>query len=98
MKKIKWMIMTFAILLGVGGAMATRLHQDCKYDDQYMYNGFGYVYAGKPGIDYTCVDGGVVCSYYFDVPSQTYIACLPGMFYNGSLKSKKTGWAFKISK
>ena len=64
MKKIKWTLMSAAILLGIGGAFATRPHFDCSNDTQYYYAGGTYNLAGTEGVDYICSQGLGACTYY----------------------------------
>ncbi len=79
MKKIKWTLMTLAIVFGIGGAFATRLHQDCQGATQYYSNGGAYVLAGRLGIDYICVTpSSAVCTYY--KVGSTYTPCMYGNY------------------
>ena len=63
MKKIKWTIMTLAILASIGGALATRPHYDCTASQQFYRNGSIYLPAGVFGVDYICVLSDSACSY-----------------------------------
>jgi len=86
MKKIKWTFMTLAIVLGIGGAFATRLHQDCQAATQYWYNGGTYVLAGRLGIDYICVTpSSSVCTYY--KVATTYTACMWGTYCTSNCRT-----------
>jgi hypothetical protein len=63
MKKIKWTILTFAILLSIGGAFATRPHSFLS--GLYYWNGSSYQPAGTLGVNYVCVTSTVVCTYTY---------------------------------
>jgi hypothetical protein len=65
MKKIKLTLMSTAILLSIGGAFATKHHLDCRYAQQYFYNGVGYMpISGELGTTYLCMDVPGGCTYY----------------------------------
>jgi len=86
MKKIKWTFMTLAIVLGIGGAFATRLRQNCLGATQYYYNGGGYILAGKIGIDYICVTpSSSICTYY--KVGTTYTPCMNGIYCTFNCRS-----------
>ena len=78
MKKIKWMIMTLAIVFSICGAFATRPHYDCRTAPQYMWNGVAYELAGTEGIDYQCTGESGTCTY--TQSGQTYTACQFGSY------------------
>ena len=61
MKKIKWTILTFAILLSVGGAFASRPH--ALQNGLYYYTGSGYMPAGQMGVNYVCESSSNICTY-----------------------------------
>ncbi|HET6256946.1 MAG TPA: DUF6520 family protein [Puia sp.] len=62
MKKIKWTILTFAILLSVGGAFASRPH--ALLSGLYYYNGTGYMpVVGQEGVTYVCESSPLTCTY-----------------------------------
>jgi len=46
MKRIKWSLMTAAVVLGIGGAFATRPHYDCTTKTQYYKSENSYMPAG----------------------------------------------------
>jgi len=67
MKKIKWTIMTLAILTSVGGALATRPTQgDCRFAQQYYWAGWGYFPTGQWGVNYFCDASTNTCTYITD--------------------------------
>jgi hypothetical protein len=72
MNKIKWTILTFAILFSIGSAFATRPR---AYQSLYYYNGEGYLLAGELGVTYVCETSSNVCTYTYSdgeyVPYQT---------------------------
>jgi hypothetical protein len=80
MKKIKWTIMTAAVLFSVCAAFATRPKFDCTQATQYWYNGSGYAPAGTYGENFVCTDGTGTCSYYTTNGGQTYLPCMEGTF------------------
>ena len=86
MKKIKWTLMTLAVALSIGGALATRLHQDCQGATQYRLSGSAYVLAGKLGIDYICTTpSSNICTYY--KVGTTYIPCMNGNYCTSNCKT-----------
>lgn len=78
MKKIKWMIMTLAILLSIGGAWATRPHYDCVGNTQYYYNGSAYMLAGTFGVDFICQSSPGSCTY--TIVSGQFVQCRMGTY------------------
>ena len=91
MKRIKFMIMTLAIALSIGGAFATstRQSQDCQGATQYYFNGSGYVLAGKIGVNYICATpSSNVCTYY--KVGTTYTPCMWGTYCTGGCKTTHT--------
>ena len=87
MKKIKFMIMTLAIALSIGGAFATspRQSQDCQGATQYYFNG-NYVLAGKMGVDYICLTPSAqVCTYY--KVGSTYVPCMNGVYCTANCRA-----------
>jgi hypothetical protein len=63
MKKIKWTILTLAILSSIGGAFATRPH--ALVSGLYYFNGEGYLPAGTLGITYVCETSSNICTYTY---------------------------------
>ena len=61
MKKIKWTILTFAVLLSIGSAFAMRPHP--LQSNLYYWNGSGYMPAGQIGVNYVCETSSAVCTY-----------------------------------
>ena len=80
MKKIKWAIMTSAILLSIGGAFATKQPNDCTSDYQYYLSGTNYVYAGVMGVNYLCYSSSNTCTYYWNTNDSQYEGCQTGNF------------------
>ena len=68
MKKIKSAFIATAILVGIGGAFAfsPKPCQDCRYEQQYWYNGSMYVPTGTFGVNYGCVGTSGTCNYYWN--------------------------------
>jgi hypothetical protein len=66
MKKIKWTIMTLAIVTSVGGALATRPQGDCRTAQQYVPGPGGFMPAGTWGVNYLCDASSNTCTYTTD--------------------------------
>jgi hypothetical protein len=80
MKKVKWTLMSLAVLVSVGGAFAGRLHnQGCGSDTQYYLSGSQYFYAGKLGTNYLCDSGSGTCTYY-TTDMIHYYSCVAGVY------------------
>jgi hypothetical protein len=80
MKKVKWTLMSLAVLVSVGGAFASRLHNfGCSGDTQYYYAGGGYSLAGVEGSDYVCDAGSGTCTYY-TLDKIHYYSCQSGVY------------------
>jgi Family of unknown function (DUF6520) len=62
MKKIKWTILSFAILISISGAFASRPH---TLQGLYYYNGTQYMPAGTLGVTYVCETTSSVCTYTY---------------------------------
>ena len=88
MKKIKWAIMTVAVLVSVGGAVASRLHQTCTFAPQYYQVGSSYQPAGTMGVNYVCEQASQTCTYYL-VGGTTYTPCQAGAFTKITLTDAK---------
>jgi hypothetical protein len=63
MKKIKWTIMTLAILFSIGGAFASRPHT--LQPGIYYWTGSGYMPAGTIGVTYVCEASTNICTYSY---------------------------------
>jgi hypothetical protein len=87
MNKIKWTFMSLAVLLSIGGALATRPHYTCFQAPQYFFNGFGYVPAGEYGVDFFCESSPSTCCYYFD--GSQYQPCRIGSYTSTILTHNK---------
>ena len=61
MKRIKWTIMTLAILLSIGGAFASRPHN--VQASLYYWTGSSYMPAGTIGVTYVCETSSSICNY-----------------------------------
>jgi hypothetical protein len=80
MKKIKWTIMSLAIIVSVCGAFATRPKFDCSQAQQYFLSGTTYMPAGAYQVDYTCTQGSGTCTYYTLNGGITYSPCYLGQY------------------
>jgi hypothetical protein len=64
MNKIKWTILTFAILCSIGSAFATRPR--ALMGTLYYYNGEGYLpVSGTEGVNFVCESSSNVCTYTY---------------------------------
>jgi hypothetical protein len=77
MKKIKWTIMSLAVILSICGAFATKPHFDCSNMTQYYLSNGAYIAAGVYGIDYICINGTGTCTYY-TADGIHYFSCQAG--------------------
>jgi hypothetical protein len=72
MNKIKWTILTFAILFSIGSAFANRPR---AYQSLYYYTGSGYALVGELGVTYVCETSSNTCTYTYSdgeyMPYQT---------------------------
>jgi hypothetical protein len=88
MKKIKWSIMTLAVVFSISSAFVTRPKAfSCGNDVQYYYQGGAYLMAGTYGLDFQCGPGSGTCTYYFT--GVTYLPCSTGTFQNLDFKGKE---------
>ncbi|HEX6429378.1 MAG TPA: DUF6520 family protein [Niastella sp.] len=79
MKKIKIILVSSAIFLAIGGAMASKCAL-CEYYVQYRdFNGV-YMQAGTLGINYYCSDEINTCTYYKPHPTSNYVPCQWGTY------------------
>jgi Family of unknown function (DUF6520) len=94
MKKLKWTLMSAAVVLGIGGAFATRPHFDCSNNTQYIFVEGGYSLAGIEGVDYTCAEGSGTCTYY--TPDHlTYYECQVGTYCTSNCFVRQDGKPIK---
>jgi hypothetical protein len=71
--------MSLAVIISIGGAFASRLHNlTCAGDRQYYYAGGVYTYAGVLGQNYLCDLGDITCTYY-TVDNLHYYPCVIGV-------------------
>jgi len=63
MNKIKWTILTSAILFSICSAFATRPH--ALQSGLYWYNGTEYLAAGQMGVNYVCETSSNTCTYSY---------------------------------
>ena len=83
MKKIKVTFMILAILAGIGGAFATKLHDPdtCLNAQQYHKVGSSYVPAGQIGVNYDCITPlSNTCTYWINPATNQYEACRIGTY------------------
>lgn len=79
MKKIKWSILSLAVIFSITAAFATKPHWDCSFLPQYYYNGSGYLPVAQ---QYGCMQGAITCTYYTQNGGISYFPCTTGV-YNG---------------
>lgn len=60
MKKIKFSLMTLAVLISIGGALASR---PGNFGTLYYWTGTTYMPAGTLGVNYVCTSSTSVCTY-----------------------------------
>ncbi|HLI92622.1 MAG TPA: hypothetical protein VKU83_03405 [Puia sp.] len=61
MKKIKWTIMTLAVIVSISAAVGFRPKP--VLSGLYYYNGTAYLPAGTEGVNYVCLSSTDVCTY-----------------------------------
>ena len=84
MKQIKIVLLAAAIFIGVGGAFAnSKKDPACADHPQYFKFGFNYYPAGEYGVNYICLSGPGVCTYYNGNPynPNSYIPCRTGIYF-----------------
>lgn len=81
MKKIKFVLVSIAIVGAITAAVATtNFKAPCEYATQYrLYNGT-YVLAGEYAVDYYCVGTLGVCTWYKPWPSSDWTPCRTGTY------------------
>jgi hypothetical protein len=83
MKKWKLLFISIAIVMGIGGAFASNSSSKCapcSYANQYILWNGTYVFAGEEGVDYGCVGGAGVCTYYKPGLGSPYMPCQYGFY------------------
>ena len=83
MKRLRICLMLLAILISIGGALAFKQGASCTYAVQYVYTGGVYQQAGLFGVDYTCLNYPLTCTYYKPNPvwqPNTYAPCRQGYY------------------
>lgn len=97
MQKIKWTLMSAAILLGVGGAFTTRPHFDCSAYTQYYYAGGVYSEAGVEGVNYICTSSSHTCTFY-TTNGQNFYPCQEGSYCTANCFVREDGKPLKSLK
>lgn len=77
MKKIKWSIMSLAVIFSIAAAFTTKPHFDCTTWPQYYYTGSQYL---PVALNYTCAQGIYTCTYYSTNGGLTYSPCVAGVY------------------
>ena len=98
MRKLKVILMTVAVMTAVGSTFATHKRQFCEDMPQYIRGGGGYQLVGTFGVDYVCLGGAGICTYYRPSPilqPNTYLPCRYGVytpvFANGGAPGQTRG-------
>lgn len=86
MKNIRILLMSIALLAGVGGAYAvSNTYDPCEMEKQYYKVDYYFYEAGQLGVNYYCIySPASICTYYKEDPflqPNTYTACKRGYFY-----------------
>ncbi|WP_315823776.1 hypothetical protein [Paraflavitalea speifideaquila] len=79
MRKLKPLILSIAVVLVVGAALAAKRVNACPQPEYYKV-GNNYFPAGIEGIDYDCEIGTGICTYYYDQSFGQYRPCKPGQY------------------
>lgn len=82
MKKFRVILMSFIIIVAVGGAFAST-EPPCVYQQQYYRQGLGYAPAGVYGVQYACILCPFTCTYYRPDPvlqPNNYQPCKDGIY------------------
>ena len=82
MKKFRVILMSFIIMIAVGGAFATT-DPPCVFEQQFYKVGFGYAPAYGYGTQYACVLCPFACTYYRPDPvlePNNYFPCRAGLY------------------
>jgi hypothetical protein len=70
MKKIKWVIMTVAVVFSIGAAFGSRTR---PLGQLYYWTGAGYAPAGYFGVTYVCeTPSSAVCTYSYNSSTNQY--------------------------
>jgi hypothetical protein len=81
MKKIKFVIISTAIVCAITAAFAsTRVKAPCDYATQYRYYNGSYILAGEYAVDYYCVGTLGVCTWYKPWPTSDWTPCKSGTY------------------
>ena len=82
MSRIKLFLIAGAVVIGIGGALASRPSNYCETQPQYLKWGSSYIPAGQYGVDYVCLSSGGVCTFYQPNPLDPngYAPCRIGTF------------------
>jgi len=87
MKRIKFFIISIAILFAVTAALATHQQPACTMVPNYYLSNGNYIQVGVYGQDYTCSGTSGVCTYYLN--ANVYTPCQAGLYTPMSAKEKR---------
>lgn len=83
MRKLKVILMSVAVMTAIGSALAGNKRLFCEDQPQYYRGAGGYQPAGQFGVDYVCLGGVGICTYYRPNPvllPNTYLPCRFGFY------------------
>jgi hypothetical protein len=81
MKKFRMILLSTALLAGVGTAVASGTNIYCETFTQYRYFYGQYVPLFEDGHDYLCLESQPgICTYYRQNPWSPFIPCRFGLF------------------
>jgi hypothetical protein len=83
MKKWKLLFISIAVVVGIGGAFASNYDHGrfCGYYNQFRFTNGTFVDVGEEDVNYACVAGIGICTYYKPTPSSPYLPCHIGLYY-----------------
>ena len=80
MKKLKFALVSVAIVGAITAAFATRVKAPCDYMTQYVLVNGSYVLAGIYGLNYFCVGSLGVCTWYKPWSTSDWYPCRAGTY------------------
>ena len=82
MSKIKLACIAVAIVVGIGGAFATKPCALCETQQQYIKFQNGWIPVGEYGTDYICSNSAGTCTWVQESPylPNSFVPCRTGQF------------------
>jgi hypothetical protein len=89
MVKIKWVLISAAVIAAFAGAFASNYQIPCESMPQYFKWGNSYYPAGTYGVNYVCTNGPGNCTWYQPNPydPNSFAPCKTGTFQFVFLKN-----------